>query len=148
MGDSVCENTGGYVGYFPICGTTSVSAEACLLCRPLHILRVQSRLIRVVSLHFKDRFLQLDQDQSRSVVDTVTFVDSVDTLYTEGHLIGHNTSTSSESVFIGQQAKICHDLLKRLVENTGSPLITDVCRCDHDSDSEGDEGEDGYIAKL
>jgi hypothetical protein len=46
----------------------------------------------------------------------------VDTLYTEGHLIGHNTSTTSESAFTGQKAKGCHALLKRLAEQTGSPV--------------------------
>ena len=46
----------------------------------------------------------------------------MDTLYTEGHLIGRNTSTSSESAFIGQKAKGCHALLKCLAERTGSPV--------------------------
>jgi hypothetical protein len=50
----------------------------------------------------------------------------VDTLYTEGHLTGHNTSTPSESPFNGQKANGCHALLKRLVENTGSPLNVHV----------------------
>lgn len=72
---------------------------------------------------FKDRFLQADQDAwGDSIVGSAIFVDSVDTLYTEGHLIGNNISTPSESPFKGQKAKGCHALLKRLVENTGSPL--------------------------
>ena len=72
---------------------------------------------------FKDRFLQADQDAwGNGEIGSAIFVDSVDTLYTEGHLIGNNTSTSSDSAFIGQKAKGCHALLKRLAEQTGSPV--------------------------
>ncbi|KAM0709405.1 hypothetical protein Q7P35_003443 [Cladosporium inversicolor] len=99
MEDEVCKNTGTYAVYFPICCTTNVSAE------------------------FKDRFLQADQDRwGNDIVGAAIFVDSVDTLYTEGQLIGHNTSTSPESAFIGQKAKGCHTLLKCLAEQTGSPV--------------------------
>jgi hypothetical protein len=76
-----------------------------------------------VPLQYKDRFLQVAQDEGGdTIVGSAIFVDSVDTLYTEGHLIGHNTSTPSESAFIGQKAKGCHALLKRLAEQTGSPV--------------------------
>ena len=72
---------------------------------------------------FKDRFLQADQDAwGDSIVGSAIFVDSVDTLYTEGHLIGNNISTPSESPFNGQKARGCHALLKRLAEDTGSPV--------------------------
>ena len=72
---------------------------------------------------FKNRFLQADQDAwGNGEIGSAIFFDSVDTLYTEGHLIGNNTSTSSDSAFIGQKAKGCHALLKRLAEQTGSPV--------------------------
>ena len=72
---------------------------------------------------FKDRFLQAAQDEGGDhIIGAAVFVDSVDTLYTEGHLIGHNSSTSPDSAFIGQKAKGCHALLKRLAEQTGSPV--------------------------
>ena len=67
--------------------------------------------------------LQADQDAwGDGEIGSAIFVDSVDTLYTEGHLIGNNTSTSSDSAFIGQKAKGCHALLKRLVAKTSSPV--------------------------
>lgn len=76
---------------------------------------------------FKDRFLQADQDAwGDGEIGSAIFVDSVDKLYTEGHLIGNNTSTSSESAFIGKKAKGCHALLKRLAEKTGSPVNLQV----------------------
>lgn len=56
------------------------------------------------------------------VVESLIFVDSVDVLYTEGHLLGHNTPTSPDSPFLGKNAQECHGLLKRLAQETGSPV--------------------------